>query len=210
MLHVAKGLTMKKIVAAAFTLLAIVSISLPFVSAADDDGWVSLFNGKDLSGWTISENGQFTVEDGCIVVRGKRAHLFTKKTFKDFHFKTEIKTEPGANSGLYFHTKHEETWPTRGYEVQVNCSHSDPVKNGSLWGVVRNFDPIAKDNEWYTMEIIVKGKDVITKVNGKTVVHYTELEGVTAGRRIDQGSMAIQAHDPKSIIRYRNVQIKPL
>ena len=60
------------------------------------------------------------------------------------------------------------------------------------------------------MEIIVKGKDVITKVNGKTVVHYTELEGVTAGRRIDQGSMAIQAHDPKSIIRYRNVQIKPL
>ena len=92
MLHVAKGLTMKKIVAAAFTLLAIVSISLPFVSAADDDGWVSLFNGKDLSGWTISENGQFTVEDGCIVVRGKRAHLFTKKTFKDFHFKTEIKT----------------------------------------------------------------------------------------------------------------------
>jgi hypothetical protein len=83
------------------------------------------------------------------------------------------------------------------------------VKNGSLPGVVRSFDPIAKDNEWFTLEVKVDGKHVVTKVNGKVVVDYNELEGVTAGRRIDKGSFAIQAHDPKSVVRYRNIMVKP-
>jgi hypothetical protein len=158
----------------------------------------------------VSEKGEFKVEDGAIVVRGNRAHCFTEKSFKNFDFKCEVQTTPGSNSGIYFHTDYEETWPTKGYEVQVNCSHSDPVKNGSLWGVVKSYDPIAKDGEWYTMEIIVKGQNITTKVNDKVVIDYVEPEGVTAGRRIGQGSMAFQAHDPKSVVRYRNVRIKPL
>ena len=119
-------------------------------------------------------------------------------------------TGPNSNSGLYFHTHYEESWPSRGYEVQVNTSHGDPVKNGSLWGVVRSFDPIAKDNEWFTLEVKVQGKHVVTKVNGNVVVDYNELEGVTAGRRIDKGSFAIQAHDPKSVVRYRNIMVREL
>jgi hypothetical protein len=84
------------------------------------------------------------------------------------------------------------------------------VKNGSLWGVVRSFDPMANDNEWFTLEVTVDGKHVVTKVNGKVVVDYNELEGVTGGRRIDKGSFAIQAHDPKSVVRYRNIMVKEL
>lgn len=175
-----------------------------------DDGFVSLFNGQDLTGWKASENGDFSVEDGVIVVRGNRAHLFTVSEYRNFDFTCEIMTQPGSNSGIYFHTAYEETWPSKGYEVQVNCTHSDPVKNGSLWGVVKNYNARVEDNEWYTMQITVEGQNIATRINGKVVVDYTEPAGVTAGRRIGKGSLALQAHDPKSVVRYRNLQVKQL
>ncbi len=191
-------------------LVAGLALTQAWRVVAAEDGWVSLFNGKDLTGWKASENGDFKVEDGAIVVRGKKAHLFSEKEFKNFEVKCEIMTKPGSNSGFYIHTKYIEDWPKLGYEVQVNCSHTDPVKNGSLWGVVKSYDPIAKDNEWYTLEVSVKGKEIITKVNGKKVIDYTEPEGVTADRRLGKGSFAIQAHDPKSEVRFRNIMVKAL
>lgn len=191
-------------------LTALLVATQAFRAVAAEEGWVSLFNGKDLTGWKASEKGEFTVEDGAIVVRGKRAHLFTDKEFKNFEVKCEIMTKPGSNSGFYFHTKYIEDWPTAGYEVQVNCSHGDPVRNGSLWGVVKCFEANAKDNEWYTLEVSVKGQEIITKVNGKVVVDYVEPAGVTAERRLGKGSFAIQAHDPSSEARFRKIMVKAL
>jgi hypothetical protein len=181
-----------------------------FQALAAEDGWEDLFNGKDLTGWKASENGKFAVEDGAIVVRGERAHLFSEKEFKNFEAKAEIMTKPGSNSGFYIHTKYQESWPDQGYEVQVNCSHTDKVRNGSIYNVVKNYEPIAKDDEWYTLEVTVKGKNVVTKVNGKIVVDFTEPEGVTGLRKLGKGSFAIQAHDPKSEVRYRSVKVKAL
>lgn len=195
---------------AALSLTLGLAMSHWFQAHAAEDGWESLFNGKDLTGWKASENGEFTVEDGNIVVRGKRAHLFSEREFKNFQFKCEIMTAPGSNSGFYIHTKYLDNWPTQGYEVQVNCSHTDPVRNGSLYNVVKNYDPIAKDNEWYTLEVDVKGKNIVTKINGKRVVDYTEPEGVTETRKLSKGSFAIQAHDPKSVVKYRNLMVKVL
>jgi hypothetical protein len=176
----------------------------------DAEGWIALFNGKDLTGWKISEDGNWTVEDGAIVVHSKRSHLFTEKDFKNFDFQCEIMTEPGSNSGVYFHTAYEETFPHQGHEVQVNCTHRDPVKNGSIYNVVKVYEPNAKDNEWYTLQITVKGKNVVTKVNGKVAVDYTEPDGVTGPRKFGSGAMALQAHDPLSVVRYRNLKIKPM
>jgi hypothetical protein len=199
----------KKYIIGLMAVFAVV-FAAKMMSNPSGKGWESLFNGQDLTGWRASEKGDFRVEDGAIVVRGNRAHLFSDREFINFEFKCEIMTGSNSNSGLYFHTQYEESWPSRGYEVQVNSSHGDPVKNGSLWGVVRSFDPIAKDNEWFSLEVKVEGKHVVTKVNGKVVVDYNELEGVTAGRRIDKGSFAIQAHDPKSVVRYKNIMVKEL
>lgn len=194
------------------TVMTFIFLSFCWLSSdgRSDEGFVSLFNGQDLSGWKASENGNFSVEDGVIVVRGNRAHLFTTSEYQNFDFTCEIMTQPGSNSGIYFHTAYEETWPSRGYEVQVNCTHSDPVKNGSLWGVVKNYNARVKDNEWYAMQITVEGQNIVTRVNGETVVDYTEPAGVTAARRIGKGSIALQAHDPKSVIRYRNIRVKQL
>lgn len=177
-----------------------------------EEGWIELFNGKDLTGWTIAEDGPWEVKDGMIVVTGKRSHLFTDKEFKNFEFKADVKTTPGSNSGIFFHTKfQEEGWPKQGYESQVNVTHKDPVKTGSVYNRVKLYKTPAKDNEWWTQHIIVKDRNVVIKINGETVVDYTEPEGATGYPSLgEKGSFALQAHDPKSVVYYKNIRVKPL
>ena len=109
---------------------------------ADSEGWIDLFDGESLSGWTASENpGTFTVEDGAIVAHGPRAHLFytgpaANHNFTDFEFRAEVMTTAGSNSGMYFHTEfQEEGWPAKGYEAQVNNTGGDARKTGSLYAI---------------------------------------------------------------------------
>ena len=189
----------------------------------NEDGWISLFNGRDLTGWKANENPEtFKVVDGVLVVRGDRSHLFyvgdvEDHGFKNFEWKCEVMTKPGANSGMYFHTKYQDTgWPEKGYEVQVNCSQGDRKKTGGLYGVADVMDEAPhKDNEWFTQHVIVNGKHVIVKVNGEVTTDYTEpenpeREGQLVGRLIDSGTFALQGHDPGSEVHYRKIMVKPL
>lgn len=184
-------------------------------AAVADEGWIDLFNGKDLSGWKVSENPDaFKVEDGLMVVNGTRAHAFATEAgeFKNFYLKAEVMTYPKANSGIYFHTQYLESgWPNRGYEAQVNNSHGDPKKTGGLYNVQDNFDPPAKDNEWFTYEIIVIDPHIIIKINGKTISDYSEPDDLDRpDRQLSSGLIAIQAHDPGSKVVYRSIKIKRL
>jgi hypothetical protein len=185
-----------------------------------EEEWISLFDGQTLDGWKASENpGTFRVEDGLIVVDGPRAHLFyvgpvMNHDFKNFEFKAEIMTKPGANSGMYFHTEYQEDgWPAKGYEVQVNNSHSDWRRTGSLYAVQDVRDVLVNDNEWFTQHIIVEGNQITVRVNDQEVVSYTEpenAEGAENGRSLSSGTFALQGHDPESVIYYRQVLVKPL
>ena len=173
--------------------------------------WINLFNGKDLTGWKISDNGKWEVKNGEIIAQGARSHLYTESTYKNFEFKAEVMTEFGANSGIYFHTKFQETgWPAAGYETQVNVTHHDPVKTGSLYGVVKLFETDAQDNKWWEQNIIVKGKHIVVKIDGKKVIDYVEPNNVEGTRRISEGAFALQAHDPNSVTHYRNIRVKRL
>ncbi|MCO6457074.1 MAG: DUF1080 domain-containing protein [Pirellulaceae bacterium] len=184
------------------------------------DGWVKLFDGQSLKGWKASENkDSWSVQDGALVCDGPRSHLFyvgDDKPFVNFEFKAEVKTTPGSNAGIYFHTRYQEVgWPKYGYECQVNVSHQDPKKSGSLYGVVNVSDPPAKDNEWYTQHIIVNGRQVTLKINDQTVAEFTEPEGQKAfsaefERRLGSGTFALQAHDPQSKVYFRNLMVKRL
>jgi hypothetical protein len=202
------------LVASTMTLI----LALSNLMAFGDEGWISLFNGKDLDGWRASENpDSFRVEDGVIVVDGPRAHLFYNgpvqdHDFKNFHLKAEVLTKPNANSGIYFHTRYQEQgWPSVGYEVQVNITHRDPKKSGGLYAVRDVEAPPAKDNEWYTQEIIVQGKRIISKINGQVLVDYVEdPDDIRGERRLSSGTFAIQAHDPDSKVLVRNIQVKVL
>ena len=190
-------------------------------SSGNESGFVPLFDGKSLDGWKPAQENQdaWQVVDGKLVAHGDRSHLFyvgELAPFNNFHFKAEVMTTPGSNAGIYFHTDYQPTgWPKKGYEVQVNVSHSDPKKTSSLYGVVNVADPGVEDNEWYTQEIIVKGRHVVLKVNGNTLVDYTEPEGKEAfsgdfERRLGKGTFALQAHDPNSKVYFRDIRVKKL
>ncbi|MEO8567795.1 MAG: DUF1080 domain-containing protein [Ginsengibacter sp.] len=186
------------------------------------DEWISLFDGKSLDGWKVGNHSEtFKVEDGMIVVNGETAHLFydgdvKNHDFKNFEFKADVMTTPGSNSGIYFHTTYQEAgWPSKGYEVQVNNSHTDWRRTGSLYSVEDVKEVFVKDNEWFTEYIKVQGKHVTIKINDKTVVDYTEPENVKrpadmAGRVLSSGTFALQGHDPKSKVYFKNIMVKTL
>ena len=125
-------------------------------------------------------------------------------------------TYPGANSGVYFHTAWQEKgWPDKGYEVQVNNSHADTSRTGGLWGIKDNPIAPARDRTWFTLSILVQGKHVVTKVDDKVIVDYTEEDRPVrspelAHRLISHGTFALQGHDPKSEVHYRNIKVRPL
>ena len=188
---------------------------------AGGKGWISLFDGKSLDGWKVGENAAtFSVQDGAIVAHGNTAHLFYEGPVKDhnftnFEFKAEVMTEPGSNSGIYFHTQYQEGgWPEKGYEVQVNNSHTDWRRTGSLYGIQDVKEVYVKDNEWYTESFTVQGKHIVIKVNDRVVVDYTEPDNIkkegAIGRWISNGTFALQGHDPNSIVHFKNIMVKPL
>jgi len=184
-----------------------------------EEGFTSLFDGQTLAGWRVNENPtSWSVKDGAIICKGSRSHLFyvggdpaKPEQFKNFHFKAEVLTKPVANSGLFIHTAFQpDGWPAPGYEVQVNNSQQDPVRTGSLYNVVKNFAPPAKDDTWFTMEVVVNGKAVVVAVDGRVLYEFVEPDGVTGTRKLSQGTFALQAHDPGSEVHYRNLRVKRL
>ena len=198
-------------------LLAVV----PLVAA--DDGFVPLFNGKDMTGWKASEHPDtFSVKEGAIVAHGPRSHCFYvgdfhQHTFRNFELKVDILTLPKSNGGVYIQTEYQETgWPGKGFEVQVNNTYpGDPRLTGSLYEVADNTSEVAKDQEWFSEDILVEGDRITVKVNDKVVAQWTEPPGWNGtkdfpGRRIGAGTIALQAHDPGSTVYYKNIRIKPL
>jgi hypothetical protein len=199
-----------------FTCFTATLLSLTFTlnkAQAQNDGWVSLFDGKSLAGWKASEHpGTFTVKDGLIAVHGDRAHLFyvgdvNNHNFRNFEFKAQVMTTPGSNSGMFFHTTYQESgWPSKGYEVQVNATHTDWRKTASIYAIQDIKEAPNKDNEWFTQHIIVEGRKITVKVNGKTINEYTAGDD----NRLSSGTFALQGHDPESKVFYKEIMVKPL
>jgi len=186
------------------------------------NGWISLFDGKSLNNWKVNENpSTFRVDSGMIIVHGERAHLFydgpvMNNEFKNFELKVRVMTTKGSNSGIFFHTVFQDSgWPSKGYEMQVNNSQSDWRRTGSLYSVSDVKEVYVKDGEWYTEYLKVEGKRITIKINDKTVVDYTEPDGIenTEGRaekHLSTGTFALQGHDPGSKVYFKDILVKLL
>lgn len=197
---------------AAFAVVCLLSV--PTLLHAQKKGWIKLFDGKSFDGWKVSENPEsFKIEDGAIVVYGPRAHLFyvgpvKNHQFKNFEYKATVMTKPGANSGMYIHTEYQESgWPSKGYEIQVNNSHKDWRRTGSVYGIQDVKEPPAQDDKWFTQHIIVNGNKITVKVDGKTINEYTVP---AEGGKLSTGTFALQAHDPNSKVYYKDIMVKIL
>ena len=202
------------------TLLPLALLASTAFAKEIEEGFIALTDGKSFAGWKMAtENtGAWTLKDGAFVAQGTRSHLFyvgDAQPFKNFELRVDVMTEPGSNGGIYFHTKYQETgWPRGGFECQVNNTQSDWKKTGSIYAVANTGLVVSEDNKWWTQEIIVKGDTVTVLVDGKKVVEYTEPPGAQVGkdfeRKLGAGTFALQAHDPKSIVHYRNIRVKRL
>jgi hypothetical protein len=202
-----------------FTSFLIVGCqTTPSGDAASKAGqWQSLFNGKTLDGWLASENTEtFTAHNGMIIAHGPRSHLFytglvNDANFKNFEFKADVLTTPGSNSGIYFHTQYEKTgWPSTGFECQVNSTHTDVKKTGGLYevqDVLVNAPSV--DDQWFHYYIRVEDNHVIIQIDGKTTAAWTQPEDwEQSGRKIGEGTIALQGHDPDSVVYYKNIMVK--
>jgi 3-keto-disaccharide hydrolase len=209
--------------ALAATVFCIVGEGRTLLPAAepDEDGWVTIFDGKSLDGWKINERPEtWKFEDGSLIAKGDRSHIFfvgDEKPFVNFELKVDVKAGPHSNGGIYFHTRfQDEDWPKYGHEAQVNNTYEkDPKKTGSLYGIVDVTEQYIPDDTWWTEHVIVRGKHITIKLNDKVVVDHEEPADQPAfseqfERRLGSGTFALQGHDPESTVYYKNVRVKRL
>lgn len=213
--------SLASILAVSAAALSLIAFSASFAAEEDDEGWVTIFDGKSLDGWKINENQEtWTLKDGMLIAKGDRSHIFYvghDRPFKNFELKVDVKAAHNSNGGIYFHTKFQETgWPRYGHEAQVNNSYAgDPKKSGSLYGVVDVTEQKIPDDTWWTETVIVQDRHITIKLNDEIVVDYEEPENKPAfseefERRLGSGTFALQGHDPGSTVYYKNIRVKRL
>lgn len=210
-------------------LTVVLALFAPTTSA---DDWVSLFNGRDLSGWRANNDPEsFTVADGALRVQasGKTsAHLFYVgerqegfEAFRNFELEAVCRAEPSSNGGIFIHTdmsiRDAQKHLAKGYEVQLNSTAKEKRKTGSLYAVLDLDQSAVDETKWFTVRVVVRGKRITVALDGKQVVDYTEPADVVrpkerAGRVFSAagGAIALQAHDAGSVWYFRDIRVKRL
>jgi hypothetical protein len=186
-----------------------------FPVRADEPAFTSLFDGKTLDGWERVGNEQsvWEVKDGAMTASGPASMLVcTKGPYKNFRYRAEVKISDGGNSGLYFRTTRKPTF-SDGYEAQIDSTHKDPIRTGSLYGFCHVYKRLVEPDTWFTYEIQVRddiwrGRPV-TKI--KITVNGDELyEHFDFAQTWKDGYFAFQHHDPGSKVMIRKVEVLPL
>lgn len=179
-----------------------------------EEGWVSLFNGKDLAGWKTNERANWRVRDGVIVGSGPgSAYLFTEQgDYADFHLRAEFRINEGGNSGIMFRCSFPNA--LLGYEGQISsysgenkklASHAGAVfKDAKLVSPVRT--SLIRPDEWATIEVFAEGRKIRVSVNGgKVSADYTDNDNAHT-----RGFIALQQHDPDTVVYFRKIEVKRL
>jgi hypothetical protein len=174
--------------------------------------WVSLFDGKSLDGWEKvgDEKSVWEVKDRALCGSGPASMLVcTKGPYLNFRYRAEIKINDRGNSGLYFRTTRKPGF-TDGYEAQIDSTHADPIRTGSLYGMCHVYKRLVKPDEWFTYEIAVRDdvwrRKPVTRI--KVTVNGDELyEYLDFAQTFKEGYIAFQQHDPGSKVSIRKVEI---
>lgn len=201
-----------RIIFSVAALLLLASISN---LGAQDEKWISLFDGKTMDGWEKigGDESHWEVKDGALSGTGKASMLVcTKGPYKNFKYRAECKINDGGNSGLYFRTTRKPGF-SDGYEAQIDSTHRDPIRTGSLYGFCHIYPQLVKPDTWFTYELEVRddvwrGREMTRikiAVDGKELYEYLDFE-----RTFKSGHFAFQQHDPGSKVSIRKVEVLPL
>lgn len=183
--------------------------------AKKESGWISLFDGESLEGWERvgNEESKWVVEDGAITASGPASMLVhTSGPYKNFRYRAECKISDGGNSGLYFRTTRRPGF-SDGYEAQIDSTHTDPIRTGSLYGMCHVYEQHVKPDTWFRYDLEVRddvwrGRPmtrVKISVDGNELYEYLDFE-----LTFKEGYFAFQHHDPDSKVSIRKVEVMPL
>lgn len=176
---------------------------------------ISIFNGKDLTGWIAHGTEKWYVENGELVCESgpdkQYGYLSTNTSYKDFDFSVQFKQESNGNSGVFFRSGIEGV-KISGWQVEVapKDKHTGGIYEsyGRGWLIKPNpaHEKYLKPDKWNTLRILVKGNHVTTWLNGKMMI---DLKDEKIGK--GQGFIALQIHDGGGIkVRWKKFKIKVL
>ena len=171
--------------------------------------WVSLFNGKDLTGWFIHGEATWSVQDKILVGEGGMGHIYTDVTCTDFEAKGMFRISGDrTNSGFYFRANPPSDNPDafpQGYEAQI-CNNQDAY-TGWLWKpgtpTGKATENLTKDGEWFSYRIKAIGSHIQFWINNKLVMTYDDSDFKT-------GHFAIQGHNPGMKIEAKKLYYRSL
>ncbi len=173
------------------------------LASKNNDGFESVFNGKDLTGWAGAVDS-YEVVDGAIACKpGKGGNLYTKEEYQDFAVRLEFKLPPGGNNGLSIR------YPGQGDTAYVGMTELQVLDSAAHRGYLR------ETGEWNFQEVTVKGSTIVVELNG-TVILDVDLSKITEymanrphpGKTNERGHFGFAGHG--DAVQFRNVSIKKL
>jgi Domain of Unknown Function (DUF1080) len=184
------------------------------------DGWMLLFDGKTLNGWTRAGKAEWNVKDGAIALRSDdNGNLFTEGTYDNFQLKLEFRTTPDVNSGVYLRytpaqpNAKKEGGGMPGYEVQIRENDKRALKDsaagfdtGSLVGVLKADQAPILDGQWNRFEITAQGDHFVIVFNGKTILDGHDSKHASGKIGLQWATHAVTGKG----IEFRNIKVKRL
>jgi hypothetical protein len=210
-------------------LLLIMNIMLASKQAPPGEGWVALFNGRDLSGWINNGQEKWVVEDGSILGEstvGHYGYLTTEKTYGNFELRLKFKPETNGNSGVFTRSRITGNSPKTGPDIQGEQVEVDPTRNtGSIYesggrGWIAMGTPACehaiKPRDWNDLEITEIGRHYVTRLNGVPCVDFTDAGAPSGGTKkhalnVTDGVIGLQLHTGGGVkIRFKDIYLHPL
>jgi hypothetical protein len=188
------------------------------VAAAPSDGFVSLFNGKDLTGWKThpKQRGNWSVENGVLIGRGPAiSHLYSERgDYENVHFRTEVRINAGGDSGQYVRSSFgplwgKGGWPT-GYEADIGGAGCLVIGEQDAQQFVDYPGPpwlkTVRAARWTTHDVIAVGNRITVKIDGREVLNWTDPK-----LRFSRGHLALQiGNEPGTVVEFRKLEVKEL
>lgn len=169
----------------------------------DKEKWIPLYLGpEDVRNWRVSEGKPRWEAIGDVLRLEGVGHLATLAQFQDFELQSYIRTSRWHNGGILFRTSGEGTRGKRSYEVQLHNVEGAHYPTGSLYHYERAIYPRIEDEKWWLMQLIVRGRRLIVRINGENVLDYPQLEDTAAGH------IELQAHAEGTWAEFKQLRVK--
>jgi len=201
---------------------AIASLVLGFAAlayappASSEGGWVSLFDGKSLDGFSKVGDANWRIEDGMIVADKGNGFLVTKTDYKDYEIRAEFWVDADSNSGIFIRcTEPEKIGAETCYEVNIWDTRPDPsYGTGAIVNVAKVNPMPHAGGKWNTFEITAKGSSFTVVLNGQKTVDGVQDAKLANGKVALQHGLgskdAAGVANDKGVVKFRKVEIKPL